>query len=41
VLVRLPVALAEQLRAEAARSSRSLSDTAASLIAAALPGTRP
>jgi len=36
VLVRLPTALADQLRAEAGRSSRSLSDTAASLIAAGM-----
>jgi len=36
VLVRLPAVVAEQLRAEAGRSSRSLSDTAASLIAAGM-----
>lgn len=36
VLIRLPAALAEQLRAEAGRTSRSLSDTAASLIAAGM-----
>ena len=36
VLVRLPASLAEQLREEAGRSSRSLSDTAASLIAAGM-----
>lgn len=39
MLVRLPLTLAEQLRAEAGRNSRSLSDTAAALIAAALPAT--
>jgi hypothetical protein len=38
VLVRLPAELADQLRAEAGRSSRSLSDTAASLIAAGMTG---
>jgi hypothetical protein len=40
VLVRLPAALGDQLRAEAVRSSRSLSDTAASLIAAGMNGHR-
>ncbi len=38
VLVRLPAGLADQLRAEAARSRRSLSDTAGSLIAAGMAG---
>lgn len=38
--MRLPVALAEQLRAEAGRSSRSVSDTAASLIAAGMTQDR-
>lgn len=41
VLVRLPAALAEQLRAEAGRGSRSLPDTAASLIAAGLTADAP
>jgi len=39
VLVRLPAELVGQLRAEAGRSSRSLSDTAAFLIAAGMTGT--
>lgn len=38
VLVRLPTALAEQLRAEGARSRRWLSDTAAALIRDGMAG---
>lgn len=38
VLVRLPVPLAEELRAEAAEQGRSLSDTAAALIRAGIGG---
>lgn len=41
VLVRLPADVAEKLRAEAGRSRRSLSDTAAELIADGVTGTRP
>ncbi len=42
LLVRVPAGLAEQLRAEAGRSRRSLSDTAAALIEAGLAhGGRP
>lgn len=41
VLVRLPVAVAEQLRAEAGRSNRSVSDAAASFISQGMAGARP
>lgn len=40
VLVRLPADVAERLRAEAGRSSRSLSDTAATLIADGMGGAQ-
>jgi hypothetical protein len=41
VLVRLPADIAQKLRTEASRSSRSLSDTAAELIAAGVTRARP
>lgn len=40
MLVRLPADVAERLRAEVGRSSRSLSDTAAALIADGMSGAQ-